>query len=332
MILKDSKIQRFSDTCYFSLLTFLMILLTSYFLLLTYLHAENKTYKDQIFAIVNNNAITLYEIKSLIDEYKKKNPLIKREQLDDIKERYLKRKIEDLLILDAAKEEGFVASTEEINFYVDERLNELKKSFKTEEDFKKALAKENLTEAELRKKLGKDMVNEILRKKIINKEVVAKIIIKDEDVDNYYKWVNNEVTLRNIFVPQRTIAEDILNKISSGEEFAKLVKEFSQSPDVESGGLMKKVKIKDLNPYLRQAIIDLKEGDYSSIIESENGYHIIRVEGIEKSGELPSLDEEAKKNIRNLIFQDRLAKELETWIKSLFDDAFIEIRDYLLNE
>jgi parvulin-like peptidyl-prolyl isomerase len=78
----------------------------------------------------------------------------------------------------------------------------------------------------------------------------------------------------------RAKAEDVLKRVRAGEDFAKLVKEFSTDPgskdkegDLDWFGRGKMVKA------FEDAAFALKPGEVSDIVESPFGFHIIKVEG-----------------------------------------------------
>jgi len=83
-------------------------------------------------------------------------------------------------------------------------------------------------------------------------------------------------------------AEDLLAKIKKGEDFATLAKEHSDDPGTSyDGGAFNMVNNDTVDEDYRKAALSLKAGKvYSTVVESDFGYFIIKLESIEKEGRL----------------------------------------------
>jgi len=103
---------------------------------------------------------------------------------------------------------------------------------------------------------------------------------------------------------KRPEAEAVLEKLRKGESFEALVARYSEDPGTRErkGSLGKwvwKGEAHMVRPYLA-ALFDLdKVGDYSGLVESRFGFHIIRLDGIRKEKYLP-LEEVRDKIIETL--------------------------------
>lgn len=201
--------------------------------------------------------------------------------------------VDDLLLLQKAKERGWAMS--------DERMKEIiagiRRDQGLEDDatFKKALESEGLSEADLRKSLEKD----ILLRQVRQVEVVDKISVSAEELRAYYDEHSRdfrspaEITLREIFIPvptsdrginvaqddaARATAEQTHKKLVAGESFARLASEISASASRAEGGLVGPLKLEDLTPALQAAIEPLKIGDITEVLHSTRGYQILKLE------------------------------------------------------
>ena len=83
-------------------------------------------------------------------------------------------------------------------------------------------------------------------------------------------------------------AEDILARAKKGEDFATLAKDNSEDTATASkGGDFDMVNNDTVAENYRKAVLTLKEGKvYDSVVETEFGYHIIKLNSIEKEGRL----------------------------------------------
>jgi parvulin-like peptidyl-prolyl isomerase len=75
-------------------------------------------------------------------------------------------------------------------------------------------------------------------------------------------------------------AQDLLDKVLAGEDFAKLAGEYSEDGgSVNNGGLYEGVAKGAFVPEFENAALSLKDGEiYPNLVESSYGYHIIKLE------------------------------------------------------
>lgn len=82
----------------------------------------------------------------------------------------------------------------------------------------------------------------------------------------------------HILVKHEYEAKDILKKLSEGEDFGKLAKDFSQCPSSKDEGYLGFFAPRQMVPAFEQALLLLKEGEISKPIKTQFGFHIIRRE------------------------------------------------------
>lgn len=85
-------------------------------------------------------------------------------------------------------------------------------------------------------------------------------------------------------------AEDLLAKVKKGEDFATLAKDNSDDTGTATdGGAFDMVNNDSVDEDYRKAAVSLKAGKvYNTVVESDFGYFIIKLESIEKDGRLTS--------------------------------------------
>ncbi len=116
------------------------------------------------------------------------------------------------------------------------------------------------------------------------KVLAEKTKVTEEDIN---KYISEHPELDQS--AKKTKAEEILNRIKGGEDFAKLAKEFSEDPgSKEKGGLYEGITAGQFMPEFEKAALALEPGQVApNLVETTYGYHIIK---LEKKGEAKGAD------------------------------------------
>jgi peptidyl-prolyl cis-trans isomerase C len=86
-----------------------------------------------------------------------------------------------------------------------------------------------------------------------------------------------EVKARHILVKKKSQAEEILEELKKGANFAELAKKHSECPSRKKGGSLGWFgRGKMVKPF-ENAAFSLKKGELSDIVKTQFGYHIIKV-------------------------------------------------------
>lgn len=125
------------------------------------------------------------------------------------------------------------------------------------------------------------------------------------------------------------LAEEILERIKNGEDFGKLAAEFSDDPGSKS-------KNGDLGYFSRRQMVqpfdlaafNLKTGEVSDIVESQFGYHIIKVTD---RVPYPSLDEE-RKELRKIYDKVKKQKDYDEMISRYSEEIKLVMHDEVFKE
>lgn len=132
------------------------------------------------------------------------------------------------------------------------------------------------------------------------KVLVEKTKVTDEDVQKYL----DEHPELAVSPDVKAKAEDTLNRVKQGEDFATLAKELSEDPgSKDKGGLYENVPEGQMVPEFEKAALALEPGQVDpNLVESKFGYHIIKLE--KKGGEVKAGDGSVKQtyDVRHILF------------------------------
>ena len=181
-------------------------------------------------ALVEGERIYLEEFngrfKSKLD-LMKDNSELPAAKVDALKKELLYDLIDEKVMLHRIKVMGIRVSDEELR----KRVDEIRKDY-AEGAFEKLFQERGAFQSwqgELRKR--------ILLEKLIELEVNGKITVSDREAEAYYEQhpservVQETVRVSQIVVEDGKQAEEVLNRLKKGEDFAKLAKELSTGPE-----------------------------------------------------------------------------------------------------
>ncbi len=292
--------------------------------------AMAKPLNDSIVAIVNNDVITIKDLKdyigSIYRQLKVENhtPAEIKEIMSSYEEKGVNQLVEDKLILAAANDKGLVIRDDIIR----KRLAEIQTRYKSEDDFIKGLDSQGMTLNDLKKK----MVNQLKARYIVDIEVKQKVFVNPQDVTAYYNehakdfTRKTKYTLDSIFISFDNGKQDARNKaaearakLAAGEDFDKVFKQYSQAPSVGS------IEQGQMVPSIEKEIFSLNVEDVSKPIEVDGGIYVFKVTGV-LPGRIETL-EEVKDKIQDKLFDDIFQTKFREWIEKLRKKNYVEIRD-----
>jgi len=260
-----------------------------------------------------------------------------RKALDDVTPELLVSVIEEMLLVQRARELGYRMSDEQFQSTVD--LIKKDNKLTSEDDFQAALKQENMTMADLRRNLER----QFMVSRVQQTELLGKIAVSEEEARQYYDAHKGEftapasVTLREILVSvpkdasaaaesaARQKATDLQKRAKSGEAFEQLAAAESDSPSKANGGLVGPLSMNDISGDLKRLLDQMKAGDVTDILRAPNGYQILKLESTSTAETKPF--EQAREDISNRVFTEKRKVEYEKYIEKLRTEAIIEFKN-----
>lgn len=142
-----------------------------------------------------------------------------------------------------------------------------------------------------------------LRQYAVDK-IMVEIDVSDEEVKEFYEKTKEErfkvpvsFEAAHIVVEDENLAKEILEKIDNGEDFSVLAKEYSQCPSKENGGNLGRFIEGQMVAEFDNALKDMEVGSISGPVETNFGFHIIRLDNRGEAGyqELDQVKSDVKK-------------------------------------
>mgnify|MGYP006288582217 CR=1 FL=1 len=295
---------------------------------------------DRVVAVVNDDIIRLRELNQAlapIERQIRSEGLSAEEtqkQLFEARERVLDELIKETLADQQIADTGIQVDESD----VDAAIEQIKsRNYYTDEDLRQALQMQGMTMEQYRGEIKSQM----LRSRLVNRKIKSKIVITDEDIRRYYKAHPEKYggtvkyKLRNILMQYPEIGGreakagvkeemgSVLDQLKQGASFEKMARRYSEAGNASDGGELGKFDIDDLSGKLKPVIRELEAGEFSDIVETEQGFQIFYVQDIVKTDPEPL--EKVSDKIENTLYEQRVNEKYNAWIQSLREDAHIRI-------
>ena len=122
---------------------------------------------------------------------------------------------------------------------------------------------------------------------------------------------------------RRQRAEEILALLDRGDSFESIAKVSSEGKEATKGGDWGWIKREEFRKELSDPAFQLKPGQHSRVIETTDGYYILRVEDVKAEHYRPLA--EVRDLIEKELLQDQRTKMQEAWVKQLRAKAYIRM-------
>jgi peptidyl-prolyl cis-trans isomerase SurA len=179
------------------------------------------------------------------------------------------------------------------------------------------------------------------RTKLVNREVRSKVVITEMEIKSYYEknkakyGGGTQYHLWNLFVrlpalasPQnradaQNLLAEVLAELRRGRPFQEIVRMTVERPMDIQGADLGLFRIEELTPRLREAVRELKAGQFSPIVETDFGYQIVFVQEIQEVASRPLAQVESE--IQDILFRERVDSRFTSWLSDLRKRSHIKI-------
>ena len=254
-------------------------------------------------------------------------------QRDAIKRKVLDNLIQRELLFQESVRLGIKVGDDELS----DQMTQLKGRFSSEEDFTNALKRLKMSEMDLKDEFSRRLVV----KKMIDEVIASKVKVTPEETKSFYDNNPNffkapeRVRASHILVKVEPTAaesdkasarkkiEEIRKRVENGEDFAALAKASSDCPSASKGGDLDYFQRGQMVAPFEEAAFSLKPGEVSGIVETQFGYHLIKVVDKKESGVI--VYEEIKGDIESHLRQQKVNEQYAAYIEVLKSKAKVEM-------
>lgn len=218
-----------------------------------------------------------------------------------------------------------------------EATAKLKERFKSDEEYKKGLQEQGLTENSLKELLLRNLLIE----NYIETALVPKQTVTDAEIKEFYDknpetfTLPEQIRASHILItvdPAASaaerkkgseLAESLLKQLKAGGDFAKLAQENSGCPSSKQGGDLGYFGKGQMVKPFEEAAFKLKPGELSGVVETQFGFHIIKLTEKRAPSKVPFSD--VKSRIADSIKRGKVRQALEAQLEDARKKGNIEL-------
>tara|TARA_B100000242_G_scaffold61346_1_gene36936 strand:- start:1421 stop:2662 length:1242 start_codon:yes stop_codon:yes gene_type:complete len=266
------------------------LFLTLYLLSSTILYAKIEVL-DRIAVIVDDGVIMESQItKTLADVSKRYDDQnIPPPPADILLEQVTEKLIIEELQLQMADRAGVRISDAELNLTLSRLAANNQLSL---EEFVVFVEENGDSYEDLREQMRREMRIQRIQRGRVNSsiDITEKEFESFLATDETLSALDPELLVRQILVKNLSTANEVIELLDNGSDFAEIAKEKSISSNAQSGGLMNWRKAVDMPELFEKALVNQSIGFISEPLESGSGYHILQLE--DKRGEFVQFEDQ----------------------------------------
>jgi len=306
----------------------------------------------QSVATVNGEPIKRDQFEMMVSETSRERAMRSGDALASIgvRRQVFDEQVQQILIAQAAEKEGIRISDRDLDREIDKLVDQ-----QVKQERERAAQGKEMTDQQfemvIRSAMGKSVAEwreelkqnweprkPLLRQALLQQKLVEKVANVPNPSDEELKRSFDLLTIQHILVSTgnrteeqaRKRAEEILQKVRSGADFAKLAKEFSDDPgSKQNGGSLGDIPRWQIAmlfvPEFAKAVEALQPGQVSDLVKTEYGFHIIRLDGVKPN--VPADFEKNKAEYAKQYVETLRNAKWQQYLAQLRRTARIEILD-----
>lgn len=248
-----------------------------------------------------------------------------------------KQAVNQLISAELLYQAGRKLEVKDLEVQVSDKISQSRSRFAKQEDFDKAIKALDMTESELREYTRRDLIiSNFIQQKIASAITVSEDESKkfyEQNLDKFKQGDSVRASHILIGVEQNATAADkqkarekalkLRNDLAAGADFATLAKDNSTCPSSQKGGDLGYFGKGQMVQPFEQAAFALKPGEVSDVVETQFGYHIIKVIDSKKASTVDF--KEVKPRIEEYLKGQKISAAIAKYIEDARKAATVEI-------
>ncbi len=256
---------------------------------------------DRVVAVVGDTTLLYSDIVLELEQLRAQGrtvPTDPRER-DQLIREIVQQRVDDLLLLEAARASNEEVTASDVQDAVDQQVAEVQQQFGSEAALRQALQQSGRTLEEYRQTLTqqfieRSMVQRYLRSRM---EQLPKPGVSEAEMREFFEAQRTRLGTRpaNLSFQQAIVqpqpsdsakaralrtAMEVLAELRKDGDFEVLARRYSADPSAQNGGMLGWFREGQMVRPFEAAAFAMRPGDIAGPVETEFGYHIIKLEKI----------------------------------------------------
>jgi peptidyl-prolyl cis-trans isomerase SurA len=256
---------------------------------------------DRVVAVVGDTTLLHSDVVVQLEQLEAAGQTIPTDPAarDALVRQIVQQAIDDLLLVEAARASGITASESDVSGAVDRQMQQVQQQFGSQAEFARALAASGRSVEEYRATLVKQFIDRAMVQRYVaqRSEQMRRPVVTQAQMEEFFRAQAARLGTRpaNVSFQQvivrptpsdsamaraRRQADSVLAEVRAGGDFAVLARRYSQDGSAQQGGDLGWFREGQMVRPFEAMAFALRPGDVSPVVETEFGYHIIRLEKI----------------------------------------------------
>ncbi|CAA9308691.1 MAG: Periplasmic chaperone and peptidyl-prolyl cis-trans isomerase of outer membrane proteins SurA [uncultured Gemmatimonadetes bacterium] len=257
---------------------------------------------DRVVAVVGDTTLLYSDVVQALEQLRESGQTVPTDpaQRDLFVRRVVEQRVSDLVLLEAARASGLAVTEADVADVVERQVAQVRQRFNNSDtEMARALLQSGRTVDEFRRDITRQAIDRTMIQRFTAAQMakLPRPTVSDEEARAYFETVRAQVGQRpaNVSFEQalvkpvpsdsakaraRRTAVEVLAELGRGGDFEVLARRYSADASKEQGGSLGWFREGQMVRPFEAAAFSMRPGQTSDIVETEFGYHIIRLDRI----------------------------------------------------
>jgi peptidyl-prolyl cis-trans isomerase SurA len=257
---------------------------------------------DRVVAVVGDTVLLMSDVQAELQQMQAAGRPLPEDELQrgQIIGQLVDSRIDDLVLLNAARAAGVVVRDDEVAATVDQQVRAAQSQFRSEAEFRQALATSGLTLEQYREVISQQYRAQATTQRFLQQRLAGIIrpAVSETEIRQAFDAQRGMLGDRPATVSFQQVLIDVrpsdaareearrrgqqaLEELRGGASFEVLARRYSEDPGSrDQGGDLGWFRRGRMVPAFENAVFGMRPGDTSGLVETDFGFHIIRLERV----------------------------------------------------
>jgi peptidyl-prolyl cis-trans isomerase SurA len=256
---------------------------------------------DGVVAVVGDTTLLRSDVLLAIEAMRAEGRPVPTEPgpYSQLVQQLVTERVNDLLLVEGARAAGETVNDTEVQLAVEDQMRQVRERFPTQAAFDQALAEAGRTEAGYREELSRQFADQTLVQRFVRKRMteMAPPAVSDAEIRAFFEANRARFGTRPASISFQQVlirplpsdsaraaalrtATQVLTELGQGGDFEVLARRYGTDATKDRGGDLGWFRQGQMVREFDQVVFAMRPGQTSGIVETEFGFHVIRLEKV----------------------------------------------------